>query len=145
MRALLVALLLLGFWHAQPCGAQDGSRELRLGGGWDVRHKPGMVMGSLAMDPFSLFVWDEHLNFGLGLSHRFGSRTTGWSASLGGIAVRRTDEDLGTHLNFLLEASHCGEALCLSYAHLSHGALLGIERGASNSGLNFVFLEYRLR
>jgi hypothetical protein len=79
------------------------------------------------------------------VSHRFGSRGSGWSASLGGIVVRRTVEDVGTHLNFLLGASHCGEALCLSYAHISHGALLGIERGATNSGLNFLFLEYRLR
>ncbi len=64
---------------------------------------------------------------------------------MGGIAVRHVDDDLGMHLNFLLGASYCREIFCLSYAHISHGALLGIERDAANSGLNFLFLEHRLR
>lgn len=145
MRTLLVVLLLLGCGVAARCAAQEQGRELRIGAGWDVKHKPTMLMGSLRADPLSLLVWDSGLNFGVGLSHRFGSRGRGWSASVGGIAVRHVDDDLGTHLNFFLGASYCREVFCLSYAHISHGALLGIESHATNSGLNFLFLEYRLR
>lgn len=141
MRALLVAVLLAAAPHA--ASAQGQPRGLRVGAGVDVLHEPGMAMLSLAADPFLLLAWDR-LDLGLGASYRFGD-LEGWSASAGGIAVRRRDADLGTHLNFLLGASYCGRAVCLSFAHISHGAVLGIERGAANSGLNFVYLEYRLR
>lgn len=67
------------------------------------------------------------------------------NAGIGAIAARRTDDDVGTHPNALLRGSYCGEQLCLSYAHISHGSSLGIARGKPNSGLNFVYLEYRLR
>lgn len=104
-------------------------------------HKAGMAMGSLALGPFSFYVWDHH-NYGASLAYRFGARV-GWNAAAGGILVRRTDDDLGTHLNVLLRGSYCGQKLCLSYAHMSHASGLGIERHEANSGLNFVFLEYR--
>jgi hypothetical protein len=43
-----------------------------------------------------------------------------------------------------IRGGYCGERLCLSFAHLSHGAQLGIQGDAANFGLNFLFLEYRL-
>jgi hypothetical protein len=136
MLALLVLMLV-----AFPCLAQERTHDVRLGVGADVLHERGMAMASLSMDAFTLLAWHE--NFGAGVSYRLGSRD-GWYGSLGGIAVRHTNQDLGTHLNFLLRAGYCGERLCLSFAHLSHGAQLGIQRDAANSGLNFLFLEYRL-
>jgi hypothetical protein len=33
----------------------------------------------------------------------------------------------------------------LSFAHVSHGSAIGIEIDKPNSGLNFLFLEYRQR
>ncbi|HEX7054362.1 MAG TPA: hypothetical protein VF211_10580 [Burkholderiales bacterium] len=140
MRVLLAALLLL----ALPCVAQERARELLVGAGTDVVHRPGLLVARIASDPLSLLVWDEHLDFGVALSHRFGT-LDGWSASLGGIVVRHTDGDLGTHANFLLGASYCRRRLCLSYAHISHGAVLGIAPRKSNSGLNFLLLERRFR
>jgi hypothetical protein len=141
MRAPLVAVMLAAAPYAAHAHGQP--HGLRVGAGVDVLHEHGMAMLSVAADPFVLLAWDR-LDLGLGASYRFGD-LEGWSASAGGVAVRRTDGDLGTRLNFLLGASYCGKAVCLSFAHISHGALLGIERGAANSGLNFVFLEYRLR
>ena len=138
MPALLVVLLLV----ALPCMAQEPGHDLRLGAGADILHERGTAMASLSMDGFSLLAWNSG-NFGVGMSYRVGSRV-GWNGSLGGIAVRHTDEAVGTHLNFLVRASYCGERLCLSFAHLSHGAQLGIRRDAANGGLNFLFLEYRL-
>jgi hypothetical protein len=135
-------ILVLASLAAPSCRAQAPEHDLRLGGGVDVVHKQGMAMAALSIDNFSLLTWDNHLDFGLGLGFRLGSRL-GWNGQIGGIAVRRTDDDLGTHLNFLLRASYCGERWCLSYAHISHGALIGLERSATNSGLNFMFLEYR--
>jgi hypothetical protein len=37
------------------------------------------------------------------------------------------------------------ENVCASFAHISHGAALGIETEKANSGLNFLYLEYRYR
>jgi hypothetical protein len=37
------------------------------------------------------------------------------------------------------------ETVCASFAHISHGAALGIETEKANSGLNFLYLEYRYR
>ena len=122
-------------------GSCSAEPELRIGAGMDVIHKAGMAMVSAALGPFSLYAWHHH-NYGASLAYRFGARV-GWNAAAGGILVRRTDDDLGTHLNLLLRGSYCGKALCLSYAHISHASGLGIERGKANSGLNFVFIEYR--
>jgi len=117
---------------------------VRAGAGVDVVKKAGMPMASLSADAFSFLAWDNNLNFGAGLSYPFGRRK-GWNGAVGGILVQRLDDDIGTHLNFLFRASYCGEAVCLSYAHISHGSGLGIQTEKANSGLNFVFLEYRLR
>lgn len=134
----------LAFAAACHAGAAAGEPpEVRLGAGMDVVHKSGMAMVSLAVRPLSVFVWDNR-NYGLGLSYGFGQRV-GWNAGVGGMLVRRTDDDVGTRLNLLLRGSYCGQSVCLSYAHLSHGSALGIERRKANSGLNFVFLEYRYR
>jgi hypothetical protein len=115
--------------------------ELRAGLGADVLLKGGMAMGSVSAGPFSALAWDNH-NYGLGLSYRFGP-PVGWNAGIGGIVVRHLDEDVGTRLNLLFRGSYCGERLCLSYAHISHGAGLGIEPRRANSGLNFLYLEIR--
>jgi hypothetical protein len=131
--AITLLCLAPGFSHAEP--------ELRIGAGIDVIHKSGMAMGTVALGPFSFYAWD-HNNYGAALAYGFGPRV-GWNAAVGGILVRRTDDDLGTHLNLLLRGSYCWQKLCLSYAHMSHASGLGIERQKANSGLNFVFIEYR--
>jgi hypothetical protein len=100
--------------------------EIRIGAGVDVVHRAGMPVVSAT----------------LGLAYGFGG-STGWRAGIGVLLARRADEDLGTRLNILLRAGYCAKQLCLSYAHLSHGSGLGIRRERANSGLNFLFLEYR--
>ena len=99
-------------------------------------------MASLALYPASILAWED--NWGIGLTYPIGPRV-GWSGAVGGIYVDRTDEDLGTRLNFLLRVSYCGEKVCASFAHISHGDALGIEKDKANSGLNFLYLEYRYR
>jgi hypothetical protein len=138
MRAALLALLIL----SGVCAAQEPKHDVRLGAGADVLHQRGKAVVALTADSFTLLAWNN-ANFGAGVSYRLG-RPTGLSGSIGGIVVHHTDEDVGTHLNVLLRASYCGEKLCLSYAHISHASFL-FAADAANSGLNFVFLEYRFR
>lgn len=133
-----VLLLLL----APVCQAQDLRSEIRLGAGVDVVHKDGMAMASAAAGPFSFLLWGD--NFGGALTYNFGRRE-GLNAGVGAILAARTDEDVGTHGNALLRASYCGRQVCVSFAHISHGSDLGIEKGKANDGLNFLYLEYRLR
>ena len=140
-KALAGAPLLLAALAALATPA--AAVEVRLGAGADLIHKEGMKMVGVSVGPASLLAW-ENDNYGLGLAYRFGPRT-GLSGAVGGIVVRRIDEDVGTRLNFTLQASYCGEVLCLSFMHMSHGSSLGLRRDAANSGLNFLFLEYRLR
>lgn len=121
--------------------AASGDAEIRAGAGVDVVHKQGMPMVSFEMRPASFLAW-RNGNYGIGLTYAFGTRV-GWNAGIGGLLVRRTDDDIGTRLNLLARGSYCGESLCLSYAHISHGSGLGIRRHHANSGLNFLFLEYR--
>ena len=85
----------------------------RIGAGVDVAHQAGMPMGSVALYPASVLVWED--NWGVGLTYPIGPRV-GWSGAVGGIYVYRTD-----------------------------GAALGIETEKANSGLNFLYLEYRYR
>jgi hypothetical protein len=118
-------------------------QDVRVGAGLDVIHRRGAVMGALTVRPFSLFAWDND-NFGVGATIPIGG-PSGLSAGAGGIVVYRTDGVIGTHLNFLGRVSYCGERVCLSFAHVSHGRVFGFDKGQANSGLNFVFLEYRLR
>ena len=54
-------------------------------------------------------------------------------------------DDIGTNLNLLFRLSYCGKRICASFAHISHGGALGIETDKANSGLNFLYLEYRYR
>ena len=122
--------------------ARDWFADRRIGTGVELVHQDGMAAMSLTLSPAELLVWSQ--NSGVGLTYRFG-RERGWNAGLGGIVVRRTDEDLGTRLNFLLRASYCAKELCLSFAHISHGGGIGIYDDKANSGLNFLFLEYRYR
>ncbi|HEX5477743.1 MAG TPA: hypothetical protein VFX09_07800 [Burkholderiales bacterium] len=141
---MLIIRLIVYLLAAMLAGAPAAARavpELRAGLGADVLLKGGMAMGSLSAGPFSALAWDNH-NYGLGLSYRFGD-PVGWNAGVGGILVRHLDEDVGTRLNLLLRGSYCGRRLCFSYAHISHGAGLGIEPRKANSGLNFLFLEFR--
>lgn len=116
--------------------------DLRVGAGIDVIHEQGMAMGSLSLYPVSIMVW--HHNYAVSLAWPFGRRE-GWNGSLGLLYKHRKAPALGTHLNLIGQLSYCGRRLCISGAHISHGAALGIEKDEPNSGLNFVFLEYRLR
>jgi hypothetical protein len=135
------------FVAAALCVASFATRaadpDLRVGGGLDVIHKRGAVMAEVTYQPVSFYAWDND-NFGVGLTYRFGG-PKGFSLAAGGIAVYRTDETVGTHLNFLGRLSYCGEKLCASFAHISHGRVFGFDKGSPNSGLNFLYLEYRLR
>jgi hypothetical protein len=114
----------------------------RIGAGVDVKNQEGMAMASVALYPASLLVWEG--NFGVGLTYPIGPRV-GLNGGLGGILVHRKDDDVGTQLNFLFRGSYCGQKLCLSFAHISHGGAIGIETDKANSGLNFLYLEYRYR
>jgi hypothetical protein len=122
--------------------AAEWFRDGRIGAGIDVIHNQGQPMLSVALYPASFLVWDH--NFGVGLTYPIGGRV-GWNAGLGAILTRREDDDVGTRLNLLGRVSYCGEKLCLSFAHISHGSALGIRDDAANSGLNFLYLEYRYR
>ena len=117
--------------------------EVRVGAGADIIHREGMKMVTASVGPVSFLAWDNRQH-ALALSYRFGPRT-GLSGAVGGLLARRTDEDLGTRLNFALQANYCGEVLCLGFMHISHGSSLGLRRRTANSGLNFLFLEYRPR
>ena len=123
--------------------ADEPAREIRAGAGVDVVHRRGMPMVSLELRPASFLAWNND-NYGVGLTYAFGPRT-GWNAAIGGFVARRTDDDIGTRLNVLARASYCGMQFCLSYSHISHASGLGIEKHSPNSGLNFLFLEYRYR
>jgi hypothetical protein len=141
MRHALIAFTTLSIASAS-LHAAEWFKDGRIGAGADVVHQDGMVMASVALYPASVLVWEE--NWGIGLTYPIGPRV-GWSGAVGGIYVERTDEDLGTRLNLLFRVSYCGEKLCASFAHLSHGAAIGIEKDKANSGLNFLYLEYRYR
>jgi ABC-type amino acid transport substrate-binding protein len=117
--------------------------DLRVGAGLDVIHKRGAVMAAVTYQPVSFYAWGND-NFGVGLTYRFGG-PKGFSFNAGGIAVYRTDAVIGTHLNFLVRLSYCGKELCASFAHVSHGKIFGFDKDSANSGLNFLYLEYRLR
>jgi hypothetical protein len=117
-------------------------KEGRIGAGADVIHEAGLPMAALSLYPVSVYAWSH--NFGVGATFEMG-KPEGWNGGIGGILVRTLDEDIGTHLNFLLRASYCGRKLCLSLAHISHGGVIGIREEANNYGLNFLFLEYRYK
>jgi ABC-type amino acid transport substrate-binding protein len=117
--------------------------DLRVGAGLDVIHERGAVMAAVTYQPVSFYAWGND-NFGVGLTYRFGG-PKGFSFNAGGIAVYRTDAVIGTHLNFLGRLSYCGKELCASFAHVSHGKIFGFDKDSANSGLNFLYLEYRLR
>ena len=120
--------------------AEERALEVRLGAGVDIVHRDGMGMASASAGPFSLLAWSG--NYGAALSYSLGPRV-GWNAAVGFIVARRTGESLGTRANALLRGSYCGERLCLSFAHMSHGADLGIATEKHNDGLNFLYLELR--
>ena len=117
-------------------------QDRRVGTGVDVVHQQGMPMLSVELSPLTLLAWET--NSGIGLTYPIGP-SVGWNAAVGGIVVRREDEDVGTRLNLLARLSYCGKDVCLSFAHISHGSAIGIRQDAANSGLNFLYLEYRQR
>lgn len=122
--------------------AREWFSERRVGTGFDVIHQQGMPIVALELSPIAVLAWEN--NSGVGLTYPIGPRV-GWNANVGGILVRHEDGDVGTRLNFLFRFSYCGKELCLSFAHISHGSALGIRDDEPNSGLNFLFLEYRYR
>ena len=143
MRSAVVVLFLLfsSAAHALNCCSNFG--QGRVGLGADVIHEAGMPVGNVSLYPVSLYFWRG--NYGAVLAYPIGPRR-GLNAEFGGILVRYVDETVGTNGNFFLRASWCGERLCLSFAHVSHGArLFGIREELDNKGLNFLFLEYRYR
>ena len=118
--------------------------DARIGAGIDVVHDRGLPMASVKVGWVSMLAWNAD-NFGVGLTVPIG-RPDGLNFGLGGIAVYRTDSELiGTHLNFLVRASYCWTRICASFAHISHGRVLGIDEQAANASLNFLYLEYRLK
>lgn len=133
-----IVVLILLLWASLAFGQQ----EIRVGAGVDVVHKPGMGVGVVKVGPVDTLVWDK--NFGIGATYDLGG-PVGWQAGLGGIYTQRTDEDVGTRANFLLRGSYCLKRWgCFSARHISHGALLGIEKDKANSGLNFITWEASL-
>ena len=141
MRFALIAFTALGL-ASGSLHAAEWFKDGRIGAGLDVAHQAGMPMASVALYPASFLAWED--NWGVGLTYPIGPRV-GWSGAVGGIYVHRTDDDVGTNLNLLLRVSYCGQKVCASFAHISHGAALGIETDKANSGLNFLYLEYRYR
>ena len=142
MRTLLASLTLCLSWAAYA--DQPLLRDGRIGIGADVLHDKGKPMAVVSYSVVSALVWSH--NAGIALAYPIGRRT-GLSASFGAILVKNLDDELvGTHLNFHDRVSYCGERVCLSFSHTSHGArVFGIRSEAPNGGLNFLFLEYRYR
>jgi hypothetical protein len=137
-----IAAMLCALSSGLACADEGGApRELRIGVGVDVVKKSSMAMASVKLGPLAVLAWDND-NYGIGATWDFGSRV-GWNGGIGGFLARRTDDDLGTRLNLLFRGSFCSEKVCVSLAHLSHGAAAGIAAGKANSGLNFLFVEYR--
>lgn len=140
--AVLILLLFSGAAHALDCCSNFG--QGRIGAGIDVIHEKGMPVASISLYPVSAYVWER--NYGVALAYPFG-KPRGINAELGGILVRNVDgDDLGTNGNFFARVSWCPSKVCVSFAHISHGAgLFSIRDNEANKGLNFLFLEYRYR
>ena len=102
-------------------------------------------MLSASAGPVSLLAWDlDRANAGLGLTIPLG-RSKGLNFGIGGLVAYRTDDFIGTRLNFLVRGSYCWTEFCLSAAHISHGRIFGFEENSPNRGLNFLYLEYRFK
>ena len=148
-RPALVACVLLCLASAAAHGADLGAlfADKRVGAGVDVVHDRGAPVLSASAGFASLLAWRRHSsgnNFGVGLAFPIGN-PEGFNFGLGGMLIDKTDDLIGTHLNFLARASYCRKTFCLSAVHLSHGRIFGLDKEAANGGLNFVFLEYRLK
>lgn len=88
---------------------------------------------------------DLYQKLGIGATYDVGP-DHGWQAGIGGIYTGKTDEDVGTHANFLLRGSYCLRNWgYFSARHISHGSFIGIAKDKANSGLNFITWEYRVR
>jgi hypothetical protein len=140
--AVAVLCLFLGSAaHAFSCCSNFG--QGRIGAGADVVHEAGTPVASFSLYPVSLYAWSG--NYGAVLAYPVG-RPTGLNAEFGGILVRYVDETVGTNGNFFTRVSWCGQKLCVSFAHVSHGArVFGIREELANKGFNFLFLEYKYR
>ena len=143
MRGAVVVLILSlsSTAHALNCCSNFG--QGRIGAGIDVIHEKGMPVANISLYPVSAYVW-EH-NYGVALAYPF-SLPRHFNMELGGILVRHIDENVGTNGNFFLRGSWCPGKVCVSFAHISHGAgTFKIRDNEANKGLNFLFLEYRYR
>lgn len=139
--AVLILILSSSAAHAFNCCSSFG--EGRVGAGVDVIHEKGMAVASIALYPASLYVWER--NYAVALAYPF-SLPRRFNMGLGGILVRNLDGDVGTNGNFFARVSWCPGRVCLSFAHISHGAgIFKIRDNEANKGLNFLFLEYRYR
>lgn len=138
-RALAALLCLL-----PACAVADNELigDLRVGAGADILHEQGLAMASVSLYPATVMAW--HDNYAVALAWPFGKRK-GWNGNVGLLYLDHKMRGLGTNLNLVAQISYCGGRFCLSGAHISHAAGIGIEKDKPNSGLNFVFLEVRLR
>jgi hypothetical protein len=139
--AVLTLFCLVHPAHAFKLNERFG--EGRIGAGADVIHDKGNPMAIVTLAPASVLVWSH--NAGFALAYPFGKRN-GLNGSAGGVLVSNLNQEVGTHLNFYGTLSLCGQKVCLSFAHISHGkGILKIREDAPNGGMNFLFLEYRYR
>jgi len=139
---LTALLLYLASAAAHGAGLDTLFEDKRVGAGVEVSHEPGRPMLSASAGPVSVLAWDlAGGNGGLGLTFPLGGRKR-LNLGIGAFIAYRTDEFIGTRLNFLLRGSYCWTSVCMSAAHLSHGRIFGFEESAPNKGLNFVYLEY---
>jgi len=137
----VLAFFLCSTAQAFNCCSNFG--EGRVGLGVDVIHEKGMPVASVALYPLSLYVWER--NYGVALAYPF-NLPRHFNMGIGAILVRNRDENVGTNGNFFVRASWCPGKVCLSFAHVSHGAgVFKIRDNEANKGLNFLFLEYRYR
>lgn len=133
----VIVILMLLLWASLVFGA-----DVRVSIGMDVVHKPGMEVISVKVGAIEGLVWKH--NAGIGMTYDVGGHR-GLQAGLGGIYTHKTDDDVGTHANFLLRGSYCAKRWgCFSMRHISHGAFLGIAKDKANSGLNFLTWEASL-
>jgi hypothetical protein len=139
--AVLTLFCLIHSAHAFKFNERFG--EGRIGAGMDVIRDKGNVVAIATLAPASVLVWGH--NAGFALAYPFAKRN-GLNGSFGGILVKNLNQEVGTHLNFYGTLSFCGERICLSFAHISHGkGIFDIREDAPNGGLNFLLLEYRYR
>lgn len=123
---------------AQKCKAEVG--DVRVGYGTEVLHRKDINQYFIVdVDPIRVMAWKN--NYAIGAVDPWGEN---FKFGIGIVQVHETEKNLGTNLNFLLEGGYCWKRVCAMIEHISHGALLGIEKDKPNAGLNFFTLKFNL-